>query len=145
MTTALSDLQSKVAEILGTVPIFAAESVLIDDGRVKEDYETTLASRGFVALVGPVLGLETAVRDPQLPMVRATFTVEFYVNPDQNAANAGINILGAIAACSKALVDYDFGLGESKIEALPNLCELSSDTPGVRGYVLLFSKLVSFS
>lgn len=138
----VSTIRAKVAEILGGVSALTGETVLVDDGRQKDQFEETLADRGIVVIVGPIMSLERQVDDPGIPLVKASFPVEFYENPERNPHAAAKNIFEVISASVLALIRWNPGNGEYQFEADQDLCGLIADSPGQRGYVCLFSKHV---
>lgn len=138
----VSTLRAKVAEILGGVSALTGETVMVDDGRQNSQFEETLADRGIAVIVGPIMDLKQEVDDPGIPLVKASFVVEFYENPERNPHAAAKNILEVISASVIALIRWDPGNGEYQFEADPELCGLIADAPGQRGYVCLFSKQV---
>lgn len=141
----LTELQAKAQELVLNAPVLAGAFVVADTGRIDQDVENALVDDGFAVVVGPVLDVQRIEEAQGTQLVRASFIVELHENPEQNSSHAAIEPLEAAVSIVDTVTAFRAGAGDSRFELGATPIELVSAQPGLRVYIISFSKVVQLS
>lgn len=142
-TLRLTELQSKVAELVAEIPTFAGGHVLTDDGLQGEAMEAALNENGIVIVVAPVTSVRTVDQTTACGIVEAAIAVEVWENPEVNSQQAETDIIELLVSVSLAVITHEPERGEAGFKYADGHIELLASEPGLRGYSANFTKTVS--